>query len=105
MGAHRSCAYDPMGERLLFTDKDTKEKPVSEKPTKVRVSDRVVHEGKPYTKGDTLTVPEHVAEEWERSRWSSESPRRSESSTRPVRPSAAAGRVEPQQSPYQNQLR
>ena len=51
---------------------DTKEKkPVSDKPTKVRVSDRwqVIHDGKPYTKGDTLTVPEHLAEEWDRSRW------------------------------------
>jgi hypothetical protein len=28
---------------------------------------RVVHEGKPYVKGDTLTVPENIAREWERS--------------------------------------
>ena len=64
--------YDPMGVSLQFINEDTKEKkPVSEKPIKVRVSDRwrVVHDGKPYTKGDTLTVPEHLAEEWERSRW------------------------------------
>jgi hypothetical protein len=64
--------YDPMGEPLQFMTKDTKEKkPVSDKPTKVRVSDRwqVIHDGKPYTKGDTLTVPEHLAEEWDRSRW------------------------------------
>jgi hypothetical protein len=42
-----------------------------EKTVKVRVSDRwrVVHDGKAYVKGDTLTVPENVAEEWERSRW------------------------------------
>jgi hypothetical protein len=43
----------------------------STKPVTVRVSDRwrVVHDGKPYVKGDTLTVPENVAEEWERCRW------------------------------------
>jgi hypothetical protein len=42
-----------------------------EKQIKVRVSDRwrVVHDGKPYVKGDVLTVPESVAQEWERSRW------------------------------------
>jgi hypothetical protein len=35
---------------------------------KVRVSDRwrVVHDGKPYVKGDEVTVPEDVAKEWER---------------------------------------
>jgi hypothetical protein len=39
-----------------------------EKTVKVRVSDRwrVVHEDKPYIKGDELTVPEDVAQEWER---------------------------------------
>ncbi len=44
---------------------------VSETQIKVRVSDRwrVVHDGKPYVKGDELTVPENVTEEWERSRW------------------------------------
>ena len=44
---------------------------MSEKQIKVRVSDRwrVVHDGKAYTKGDTLTVPENVAQEWERSGW------------------------------------
>ncbi len=44
---------------------------MSEKQIKVRVSDRwrVVHDGKPYVKGDTLTVPENVAQVWERSRW------------------------------------
>jgi hypothetical protein len=43
----------------------------SQKTVKVRVSDRwrVVHEDKPYHKGDTLTVPENVAQEWERARW------------------------------------
>jgi hypothetical protein len=42
-----------------------------EKTVKIRVSDRwrVVHDDKPYTKGDELTVPEDVAQEWERSRW------------------------------------
>jgi len=53
--------YYPVGELLQFsTTKDTKEKkPVSDKPIRVRVSDRwrVIHDGKPYTKGDTLTVP------------------------------------------------
>jgi hypothetical protein len=35
----------------------------------MRVSDRwrVVHADKAYHKGDTLTVPENVAQEWERS--------------------------------------
>jgi hypothetical protein len=44
---------------------------MSEKQIKVRVSDRwrVVHDGKPYVKGDTLTVSEGVAQEWEESRW------------------------------------
>jgi hypothetical protein len=38
---------------------------------KVKVSDRwtVAHDGKRYTEGDPLTVPEDVAAEWERSRW------------------------------------
>jgi hypothetical protein len=44
-----------------------------EKAVKVRVSDRwrVVNpvDGTAHIKGDTLTVPEHVAEEWERNRW------------------------------------
>ena len=26
---------------------------------------RVAYDGKPYVKGDTLTVPEHLAKEWE----------------------------------------
>jgi hypothetical protein len=45
------------------------EKNMPEKQVGVRVSDRwrVVHDDKPYTKGDTLTVPENVAQEWERS--------------------------------------
>jgi hypothetical protein len=40
-----------------------------EKQVKVRVSDRwrVVHYGESYVKGDELTVPENVAQEWERS--------------------------------------
>ena len=44
---------------------------MSERQIKVRVSDRwrVVHDGKPYVKGDTLTVPENVVQEWEQSRW------------------------------------
>lgn len=34
---------------------------------KVKVVDRwrVVYDGKPYTKGDTLSVPENHADEWE----------------------------------------
>ena len=42
---------------------------MADKQVKVRVSDRwrVVHDGKVYTKGDTVTVPENVAQEWERS--------------------------------------
>lgn len=42
-----------------------------EKTVKVKVADRwsVTHEGKRHTAGDTVTVPEHVAEEWERNRW------------------------------------
>jgi hypothetical protein len=45
------------------------EQSMPEKTVKVRVSDRwrVVHEDKPYTKGDELTVPEDVAAEWQRS--------------------------------------
>lgn len=47
------------------------ENKMTDKQVKVRVSDRwrVVHDGKPYLQGDTLTVPENVAQEWERSRW------------------------------------
>lgn len=47
------------------------ENKVNEKQVKVRVSDRwrVVHNDKPYLKGDTLSVPEKVADEWERNRW------------------------------------
>jgi hypothetical protein len=44
-----------------------------EKTVKVRVSDRwrVVNpdDGKAHTKGDELSVPENVAEEWEKSGW------------------------------------
>jgi len=41
---------------------------VPEKKVKVKVIDRwsVVHDGKRYVKGDELTVPEDVAQEWER---------------------------------------
>ena len=44
---------------------------MTEKTVKVRVSDRwrVVHDDKPYIKGDELTVPENVAQEWEQSGW------------------------------------
>ena len=42
---------------------------MSDKQVKVRVSDRwrVVHDDKAYVKGETVTVPESVAQEWERS--------------------------------------
>ena len=41
------------------------------KTIKVRVSDRwsVVHDDKRYVLDDELSVPEHVADEWERNRW------------------------------------
>jgi hypothetical protein len=46
----------------------TEDQLTPEKQIKVRVSDRwrVVHDGKPYVKGDEVTVPESVAQEWER---------------------------------------
>ena len=45
------------------------ENKVSDKQVKVKVIDRWrgVHEDKPYIKDDVLVVPEHVAQEWERS--------------------------------------
>ncbi len=47
----------------------TEDKP--NKSVKVKVSDRwaVVHDGTRYANGDTVTVPEHVADEWERNHW------------------------------------
>lgn len=44
---------------------------MTEKQVKVRVCDRwrVVHDGQPHVKGDTLAVPEDVAAEWERNHW------------------------------------
>jgi hypothetical protein len=49
----------------------TEDNIMPEKTVKVRVSDRwsVVHEDKRYVLDDELTVPENVAQEWERSRW------------------------------------
>jgi hypothetical protein len=46
-------------------------KQMADKQIKVRVSDRwrVVHDGKPHTYGDELSVPAALAEEWVRSRW------------------------------------
>jgi hypothetical protein len=66
---HERDEYAPMGDELQFITKE--KKPVSDKPIKVRVSDRwsIVHEGKRYIAGETVTVPEHLAEDWERSRW------------------------------------
>jgi hypothetical protein len=45
--------------------------PPDTKPTKVRVLEpfRVVHDATEYFGGDAVTVPEHIAQEWERSHW------------------------------------
>jgi hypothetical protein len=45
------------------------DKTMADKTVKVRVKGpyRVVHEGDPYSNSDELTVPEHVAEQWQRS--------------------------------------
>jgi hypothetical protein len=47
------------------------ERDMTDKTVKVKVSGRfsVAHEGKRYTEGDTATVPEDVAKEWERAGW------------------------------------
>lgn len=47
------------------------EKDPKDTPTKVRVKEpfRVVHETTAYTGGDEITVPQHVAEQWLKSRW------------------------------------
>jgi hypothetical protein len=44
---------------------------MSDKSVKVRVLDpfRVVHSGDPYVGGDTASVPEATAAEWERNGW------------------------------------
>jgi hypothetical protein len=36
---------------------------------KVQAPFRVVHEASAFHEGDTLSVPEHVAAEWEQSGW------------------------------------
>jgi hypothetical protein len=36
---------------------------------KVQVPFRIVYEASAFHEGDTLSVPEHVAAEWERSGW------------------------------------
>jgi hypothetical protein len=43
----------------------------ADKTIKVRVSDRwrVVHDGKPYVKGDGVEVPDDVAAQWLRQGW------------------------------------
>ena len=48
-----------------------KEDKPADKLVKVKVVDiwSVAHEGKRYVKGDTVTVPEDVAQEWERNHW------------------------------------
>jgi hypothetical protein len=48
-----------------------KDNNMGEKTVKVKVIDRwrVIHDDKAYRKGDTLTVPESVADEWQRSGW------------------------------------
>ncbi|MCV7399778.1 hypothetical protein H7K24_06390 [Mycobacterium fragae] len=42
-----------------------------EATVKVKVIDRwaVVHDGKRYVKGNSVTVPEATAQEWERNGW------------------------------------
>ena len=47
------------------------ENKVSDKQVKVKVSDRwsVVHDGTRHVKGDTITVPEALADEWLRNHW------------------------------------
>jgi hypothetical protein len=49
----------------------TEENLVTTKTVKVEVQApfRVVHEASAYHEGDTLSVPEHIAAEWERNRW------------------------------------
>ena len=44
---------------------------MSESTVKVRVLNpyRVVHEGKSYSDGDEVTVPESIGAQWERSHW------------------------------------
>lgn len=46
------------------------EKP-DEKTVEVKVSDRwsVVHDSQRYVEGDTVTVPESLADEWIRNHW------------------------------------
>jgi hypothetical protein len=49
-----------------------KDKPANpDKPVKVKVSNiwSVVHEGQRYVQGDTVTVPESLADEWIRNHW------------------------------------
>jgi len=44
---------------------------MADKTVKVTVIDRwrVVHDGKPYVKGQTVSVPENVSADWERNGW------------------------------------
>lgn len=62
--------YDPLGE-IAFTKERKPMSEKSQKPVKFRVTGpwQVVHDGKRYTEGQEATVPEHLAEERERSRW------------------------------------
>jgi hypothetical protein len=48
-----------------------KDEPVDEKQVKVKVIGRwsVSHDSKRHIEGDTVTVPESVAVEWERNHW------------------------------------
>ena len=50
---------DPLKGLRQMTEQASKIK------VKVRSPFRVIHEGKPHTDGDVLTVPEKVAAEWE----------------------------------------
>lgn len=62
--------YDPMAD-LTFVEERKPMPEKSMKPTKVRVTGpwQVQHDGNLYYEDQEATVPEHVAEAWERARW------------------------------------
>ncbi len=63
LGGRRICDKRAP-DQLMILEAD-----MTDKTVKVKVIDRwrVVHDGKVGVKGDTLTVPEATAQEWERS--------------------------------------
>jgi hypothetical protein len=84
MQSYYDNEYDPLAEPVFTKPDKPEESPImaarlikanteeqSTTPVKVRVIDRwrVVYNDKPYLKGEVVTVPEHVAAEWEQSRW------------------------------------